>query len=120
MFAGVCQYLYMKGSHMGSLTKSRGFLWSLVFISALFCSIMAADSELATAQQSRSGAGDSALGPTLGELEDGDLPGVIKISFQVDKPVVRAEQPVTVTATVAKDCYLNVIHVGRKGTVTFL
>ncbi|MGO9122965.1 MAG: DUF4384 domain-containing protein [Desulfomonilaceae bacterium] len=108
---------------MASLTKSTGFLRSLVFISLLVCSIMAADSELVTAQQSRSGASastDSMLAPKTGELEDGDQPEIIKVSLEVDKPVVQAEQPVTVTATVERDCYLNIIHVGRKGKMTFL
>ena len=120
MLAGGCQYLYMKGTYMASLTKSTGFLRSLVFISLLVCAIIAGDRDFVTAQQSRSGAPDSALEPKPGELGGGDQPGIIKISFQVDKPVVQAEQPVTVTATVERDCYLNIIHVGRKGTVTFL
>ncbi len=126
MLAAAGQSLQHEGGlDMTSLKKSARsrFFWSLISISALVCAIVMVGKDLVTAQQRQTGASapaKSSLSPKLGELEDRDQPNTIKISLEIDKPVVRAEQPVTITATVDRDCYLNIIYVGRKGKVTFL
>jgi len=95
----------------------------LIFISALIYGPAALATDPQTAQGGKtpaSASSDPALKAKSAELENSDQSAVVNVSINIDNPVVRVQEPVTITCTVDRDCYLNVIHLGRKGKITFL